>query len=245
MNVEPSIQAKLLDLAAVDAELTRIEHRRKVLPEEQEVRQLESERTARKDAAVKVEILIDDLDRDIRKLEGEIDAVRKREERDRGMLTAGSVGAKQLSELQHELTSLERRRTVLEDDLIEVMERREAAAADHDHAGANLDHAEQLLAEAQRKRDEALRDLEAAAQRCASDRAALAGRFPAELTAIYDKQRAGYGVGAALLQARRCGACRIELDRGEIARIVKTAPEVVVRCSECGAILVRTKQSGL
>ncbi|WP_306359131.1 zinc ribbon domain-containing protein [Nocardia sp. CC227C] len=245
MNVEPSIQAKLLDLAAVDAELTRIEHRRKVLPEEQEVRQLEAERTARKDAAVKVEILIDDLDRDIRKLEGEIDAVRKREERDRGMLTAGSVGAKQLSELQHELASLERRRTVLEDDLIEVMERREAAAADHDHAGANLDHAERLLTEAQRKRDEALRDLEAAAQRCESDRAALSGRFPAELTAVYDKQRASYGVGAALLQARRCGACRIELDRGEIARIAKTAPDVVVRCPECGAILVRTKQSGL
>lgn len=88
MNAEPSIQAKLLDLAAVDAELTRIEHRRKVLPEAQEVARLEGERTTRKDAAVKVEIKMDDLDRDIRKLEGEIEAVRKREERDRGMLTA-------------------------------------------------------------------------------------------------------------------------------------------------------------
>ncbi|MFI6869276.1 zinc ribbon domain-containing protein [Nocardia sp. NPDC050406] len=245
MNVEPSIQAKLLDLAAVDAELTRIEHRRKVLPEEQEVRQLEAERTARKDAAVKVEILIDDLDRDIRKLEGEIDAVRKREERDRGLLTGGSIGAKQLSELQHELGSLERRRKVLEDDLIEVMERREAADADHDHAGANLDHAETQLAEAQRRRDEALKDLDVAQQRCDSDRAALAGRFPSELLATYEKQRGANGVGAALLQARRCGACRIEIDRGEIARIAKTAPDVVVRCPECGAIMVRTKQSGL
>ncbi|GAB4587733.1 zinc ribbon domain-containing protein [Nocardia sp. IFM 10818] len=245
MNAEPSIQAKLLDLAAVDAELTRIEHRRKVLPEEQEVRQLEAERTTRKDAAVKVEILIDDLDRDIRKLEGEIDAVRKREERDKGMLTAGSVGAKQLSELQHELTSLERRRNVLEDDLIEVMERREAAAADHDHAGANLDKAEQDLVDAERRRDDALADLTVAQQRCESDRAALAKAFPADLLAAYDKQRAGYGVGAGLLQARRCGACRMELDRGEIARIAKTAPDVVVRCPECNAILVRTKQSGL
>ncbi|MFG3520836.1 zinc ribbon domain-containing protein [Nocardia nova] len=245
MNVEPPIQAKLLDLAAVDAELTRIAHRRKVLPEQQEVQRLEAERTDRKDAAVKVEIQLDDLDRDIRKLEGEIDAVRKREARDRGMLEGGNVGAKQLSELQHELGSLERRRGVLEDELLEVMERREAAEADHQHAGANLSRAEEDLTLAQSRRDDAVADLDVAAQRCDADRERLLAGFPDELLAIYDKQRAQHGVGAALLQARRCGACRIELDRGEIARIAKTDPQVVVRCPECGAILVRTKQSGL
>ncbi|MFE6864622.1 zinc ribbon domain-containing protein [Nocardia sp. NPDC057668] len=245
MNAEPSIQSKLLDLAAVDAELTRIEHRRKVLPEEQEVRGLEAERTARKDEAVKVEISIDDLDRDTRKLEGEIDAVRKREDRDRGLLTGGSVGAKQLSELQHELTSLERRRKVLEDELIDVMEQREAASAAHDHAGANLDKAQDDLVDAERRRDDAVADLDVAQQRCESDRAALTGLFPADLLAVYDKQRLANGVGAALLQARRCGACRIELDRGEISRIGQTAPNVVVRCPECSAIMVRTKHSGL
>lgn len=245
MNVEPPVQAKLLQLAAVDAELTRIAHRRTVLPEQQEVVRLEAERNKHKDAAVAVEITLDDLDRDIRKLEGEVDAVRKREDRDRGMLTAGSVAAKQLSEIQHELGSLERRRGVLEDELLEVMERREAADANHEHAGARLSKAEAELADAQRKRDEALADLQVAQDRCESDRTGLVALFPAELLAIYDKQRAAHGVGAALLQARRCGACRIELDRGEIARITKTAPEVIVRCPECGAVLVRTKESGL
>ncbi|ONM48743.1 zinc ribbon domain-containing protein [Nocardia donostiensis] len=245
MNVEPSIQAKLLQLAAIDAELTRIAHRRTVLPEQQEVARFEAERNTHKDAAVAVEIVIDDLDRDMRKLEGEIDAVRKREERDRGMLTSGSVGAKQLSEIQHELGSLERRRTVLEDELLEVMERREASAADHEHAGARLSRTEQELSDAVRQRDEAVADLDAAQQRCETDRKELLGAFPDELLAIYDRQCAAHGVGAALLQARRCGACRIELDRGEIARIAKTAPEVVVRCPECGAVLVRTKESGL
>ncbi|WP_216895010.1 zinc ribbon domain-containing protein [Nocardia alni] len=244
-NVEQPIQAKLLDLAAVDAELTRITHRRKVLPEQQEVERFEAERTSRKDAAVKVEIQLDDLDRDIRKLETEVDAVRKRELRDRGMLENSSVGAKQLSELQHELGSLERRRNALEDDLLEVMERREAAVADHEHSGANLTKAEQDLVEAQRRRDDALADLDVAAQRCAGDREKLLTAFPAELLSVYDKQRTQHGVGAALLQARRCGACRIELDRGEIARIAKAAPDAVLRCPECGAIMVRTKQSGL
>lgn len=245
MNVEPAVQSKLLALAAVDTEVTRLAHRRRTLPEQQEVERLEAERTARRDAAVAVEIILDDLDRDIRKLEGEVDAVRQREDRDRTLLESGTVGSKQLTELEHELGSLVRRQGLLEDELLEVMERREASQSDHDHAGAQLSQIEEDLIDASRRRDDAVADLDAAEQRCTRDRAALADQFPADLMTVYEKQRSQNGVGAALLQARRCGACRIELDRGEISRITGTAPDVVVRCSECGAILVRTKESGL
>ncbi|MDV7244260.1 MULTISPECIES: zinc ribbon domain-containing protein [Rhodococcus] len=245
MNVEPQVQSKLLDLAGVDAELSRIAYRRTALPEQQEVERLEAERLTRKDAAVAVEIILDDLDRDIRKLEGEVDAVRKREDRDRALLQSGSVGSKQLTELEHELGSLVRRQGLLEDELLEVMERREASQSDHDHAGAQLSQIEDELIDARRRRDDAVADLDSAEQRCTADRATLAEYLPADLIAIYEKQRKQNSVGAALLQARRCGACRIELDRGEISRITATAPEVVVRCPECGAILVRTKESGL
>ncbi|WP_068269711.1 zinc ribbon domain-containing protein [Aldersonia kunmingensis] len=245
MNVEPQIQAKLLDLAAVDTEMARIAYRRKNLPEQQEVDRLEGERTSRKDAAVAVEIVLDDLDRDIRKLEGEVDAVRQRAERDRTMMESGSVGAKQLAELQHELGSLERRQGILEDELLEVMERREASEADHQHAGANLSRVEEELIEAERRRDESVADLDVAQNRCVNDRESLGGALPGELLALYEREHGKHGVGAALLQARRCGACRIELDRGEIARIANTPADAVVRCPECGAILVRTKESGL
>jgi len=245
VNVEPAVQSKLLALAAVDTEVTRLAHRRRTLPEQQEVERLEAERTARRDAAVAVEIILDDLDRDIRKLEGEVEAVRQREERDRKLLAGGSVAAKQLSELQHELTSLERRQALLEDELLEVMERREASKADHDHAGARLSSVDAELADAVRLRDEALADIEVAEQRCLSDRAALVEAFPAELVDQYEAQRSKTGTGAALLQARRCGACRLELDRGEISRIAAAPPEALVRCPECNAILVRTKESGI
>ncbi|AWK72188.1 hypothetical protein CBI38_11960 [Rhodococcus oxybenzonivorans] len=245
MNVEPQVQSKLLDLAGVDAELSRIAYRRTALPEQQEVERLEAERLTRKDAAVAVEIILDDLDRDIRKLEGEVDAVRKREDRDRALLQSGSVGSKQLTELEHELGSLVRRQGLLEDELLEVMERREASQSDHDHAGAQLSQIEDELIDVRRRRDDAVADLDSAEQRCTADRTTLAEQLPADLIAIYEKQRKQNSVGAALLQARRCGACRIELDRGEISRITATAPDVVVRCPECGAILVRTKESGL
>ncbi|MGW0175697.1 zinc ribbon domain-containing protein [Rhodococcus sp. NPDC003322] len=245
MNVEPRIQAKLLDLAAVDTELTRIAHRRRTLPEQEEVQRLEADRVGRKDAAVAVQIVLDDLDRDIAKLEGEVEAVRKREDRDRQLLQSGTVGAKQLTELEHELASLTRRQEALEEDLLEVMERREATQADYEHAGGQVDQIDDALVDAGRRRDDALADLDAAQQRCEADRAALVGEFPEDLLALYERQRSGGGAGAALLQARRCGACRIEIDRGEVARIAATAPDVVVRCPECSAIMVRTKESGL
>ncbi|ANQ74296.1 MULTISPECIES: zinc ribbon domain-containing protein [Rhodococcus] len=245
MNVEPQVQSKLLDLAGVDAELTRITHRRGALPEQQEVERLEAERISRKDASVAVEIQIDDIDRDIRKLEGEVDAVRQREDRDRTLLQSGSVGAKQLTELEHELGSLVRRQGLLEDELLEVMEQREALQADHDHAGAQLSQAEEELIDAKRRRDDAVADLDKAQERCAADRERLVGEFPADFLAVYEKQRSLGGPGAALLQARRCGACRIEIDRGEISRIAASPADVVVRCPECNAIMVRTKESGL
>ncbi len=245
MNVEPRIQAKLLDLAAVDTELTRIAHRRRTLPEQEEVQRLESDRVGRKDAAVAVQIVLDDLDRDIAKLESEVDAVRKREDKDRQLLASGTVGAKQLTELEHELTSLVRRQGVLEEELLEVMERREATQGDYERAGAQVDQIDDELVDAGRRRDDAVADLDTAQQRCETDRAALVAEQPADLLAVYERQRSGGGVGAALLQARRCGACRIEIDRGEISRIQATAPDVVVRCPECSAIMVRTKESGL
>jgi predicted nucleic acid-binding Zn-ribbon protein len=53
------------------------------------------------------------------------------------------------------------------------------------------------------------------------------------------------GVGAALLRATRCGACRLELDRAELSRVRAAAAEEVLRHEECGAIMVRTEESGL
>ncbi|UZJ23621.1 C4-type zinc ribbon domain-containing protein [Rhodococcus antarcticus] len=245
MNVDPTVQKRLLDLAAVDAELTRTAHRRRTLPESAELERLQVDRQARKDAAVAVEMVLDDLDRDIRKLETEVENVRRREDKDRALLAGGAVNAKQMTDLQHELESLTRRQGVLEDELLEVMERREASAADHDHAGAQLSQTEDEVVDAQRRRDDAIADLDSADTRCAADRSALLSQFPAELLAAYDRQRAKGDAGAALLQARRCGACRLELDRNEIARIAKVAADEVVRCDSCGAILVRTAESGL
>jgi predicted nucleic acid-binding Zn-ribbon protein len=246
VNADHAAQLRLLDLAEVDAELDRTLHRRRSLPELAEVGQAERDLRAGRDALVAVETAASDLDRDIRKLEAEIDQVRAREDRDRRLMDSGSItSGKQLEDLQHELATLQRRQSILEDDLLEVMEQREATGADLDRSRAALAEIEQRLADAARRRDEALADLNATETRRTADRSTLLGELPADLVALYERIRTHRGTGAALLSQRRCGACRLELDRTAIGRLRDAAPDEVLRCEECGVLLVRLPESGL
>ena len=72
---------------------------------------------------------MDDLDRDIARLEKDVDQVRARADRDRSRLDAGTGPAKELEALQHELATLTRRQGELEDAELELMEQREQAQA--------------------------------------------------------------------------------------------------------------------
>lgn len=245
MRVDPAVQRRLLDLAAVDTELTRIDHRRRTLPELAEITEREQTHRAKRDQLVAVQTTLDDLNREASRQESDIEAVRAREDRDRTLLKDGNVGARQLADLEHELATLTRRQSSLEDDLLELMERREAVEMDVSHAKIELDAAETALSEVRLRRDEALADLDVALARRTQERQDLVPRFPTELLALYDRIRAQKGTGAALLRSRKCGACRLELDRSAIMHIKEAAPDEVVRCDECGAILIRTPESGL
>lgn len=246
MNADPAAQRLLLDLAAVDAELTRAAHRRRSLPELAEVEQAEGALLSARDSLVAAETVASDLDRDIRKLEAEIDQVRAREYRDRSLLDSGSISSgKQLEDLQHELATLKRRQTVLEDDLLEVMERREATVADVERDRAALGGIEQRRLDAIRRRDEVLTELGSSEEHAQHERRTLTAELPVDLVALYERIRARNGIGAALLREHRCGACRLELDRTAIGRLREAAPDEVLRCEECGVVLVRTSESGL
>lgn len=246
MKAEPTAQRRLLDLAEVDAELNRVNHRRRTLPELERIGQAERELQTRRDSLVASQTSHGDIDRDAKRLENEIEQVRAREDRDRTLMDSGTVGsAKQLEELQHELTTLSRRQGILEDELLETMEQREALESDVERAKEAVTSAQTSLEGAQHARDEALADLDSAEAKRKAEREAIVSQAPQDLLALYERLREHKGVGAGLLQSRRCGACRIELDRSALAAVREAADDDVVRCEECGAILVRTGESGL
>ncbi|WP_033295051.1 zinc ribbon domain-containing protein [Amycolatopsis jejuensis] len=245
MKADPAVQRQLLELAKVDAELSRVAHRRRTLPELAEIEAGEKTARDKRDALVSVETAASDLDREIARQEKEVESVRAREDRDRKLLESGSVGAKQMTDIEHELQTLTRRQSALEDDLLELMEQREALGLDAQRTSAEVDKAVHEVEAAKGRRDEAFKDLDTTDARRTEDRAKLLPRFPEPLLKLYTRVYDHKGIGAALLRARRCGGCQLELDRNTIAEI-KAAPEdSVVQCENCGAILVRTLESGL
>lgn len=245
MKADPAVQQRLLALADVDAELARLAHRRRSLPEHAALAEAEASVRAAKDKLVATEATAGDLDRDIRRLERDVEGVRARAQRDNALLAGSGVGAKQAAELQHELETLARRQAVLEDEELEVMERREAVGIDVDHARAALSVTESEVAAIAERRDRELLDVDTAEAGRVRARTEVAAQLPADLMAGYERRREQRGVGAAALAQRRCQACRLELDRTALSELRAAPPDEIVHCAECGVILVRTPESGL
>ena len=240
MKADPAAQRRLLDLAGVDAELSRADHRRRTLPEQVAVEEAERTLRAAADAVVVAQTALSDLDRDVAKLDREVEQVRTRETRDRQLLDNGSVSAKQAGPTSPTSSeSLERRRAVLEEEQLEVMERQEAAGIDLAHETGAHDAAKIALEDAVERRDGVIGDIGVLEARRGEERTALLAELPADLVALYDQIRAKGAVGAGELTGNRCGACRLEMDRAELRDIQGAAPDEVVRCDNCGAIVVR------
>jgi predicted nucleic acid-binding Zn-ribbon protein len=240
MKAAVAQQRSLLEITELDAELSRIAHRAGHLPQRQDYERLQTDQVAADDRLGALGIALEDLDAQISRFELEIDAVRQREDRDRSLLRS-VADAKQLSDLQHELDTLRRRQSSLEDSLLEVMERREQLEAQQTAEVAKSEALQADLAAVQQALDGAIEEIDQARRLHSSRRDELTAALDPELIALYERQRAGGGPGAGVLQGRRCGACRIEIDRGELSRISAAAEDDVLRCPECGAILLRVK----
>jgi predicted nucleic acid-binding Zn-ribbon protein len=247
VRADPEDQLRLLELARLDAELDRCAHRLRTLPALEVIAAADREISRLDREAVDHETRAADLGRAQRKLEGDVEQVRARSERDQARLDSGAVNsARDLSSLQAEIGSLHRRQGALEDELLELMEQREQAEAELAAVvqAREARAAERAGAVAERDRDSA--DIEAQAARVGADRDTVAAAVPAELRALYQRLRADKGgVAAAALVRRRCEGCHLELSGAELG-VVRDAPaEEVLRCEECGRILVRTAESGL
>ncbi|MEH0974805.1 C4-type zinc ribbon domain-containing protein [Micromonospora sp. CPCC 205546] len=245
MKADPQVQRRLLDLQAIDTALAQLAHRRRSLPERAELDALARELSALEDERVRAQVAVDDLDRDIARMEKDVDQVRARKTKNEARLAAGTGPARELEALQHELVSLNRRQGDLEDAELELMEQRETAQGVLEGVEKRLAEVREKRDAAERRRDESLAEIAKEEEFKRGARQPLAADLPADLVKLYDKIREDTGLGAALLTAGRCGGCRIEISGADVARIRKADPDEVVRCEDCRRIMVRTNESGL
>ncbi|WP_134773574.1 zinc ribbon domain-containing protein [Ornithinimicrobium flavum] len=245
MKASPQMQARLLDLVDLDTTVNQLAHRLRTLPEQTDIDRMEARLPALQEAVVRTGTEVSDLQREVARAEAAVQLVRDRAARDRQRLESGTGSAKDLQALQHELESLGRRQGVLEDEELEVMERAESAEAAEREARGALDEHSARLAELRAVRDEKAAAIEAEKAEVEGGRTALTAELPADLLALYERLRAQLGSGAAALQQRRCGGCRLDINAVDLGRIRAAAEDEVLRCEECGRILVRTPESGL
>ncbi|MFI5528329.1 zinc ribbon domain-containing protein [Kitasatospora sp. NPDC051853] len=246
MNAAPADQIRLLDLQAIDSKLDQLAHRRRSLPEHAEIDRATADHTALKDLVVAAQAQLGDTEREQTKAEQDVEQVRARSARNQQRLDSGTGSPRDLENLQHENESLAKRQSDLEDVVLEVMERLDSAQTRVTELTARLDHSTVVLTEAEGRRDAAFAEIDAEAEKVRRDREAVAQVIPADLLKLYTRLREQQGgVGAARLFQRRCEGCRVEFAAADLNAIKAEAADAVVRCENCGRILVRTSESGI
>lgn len=247
MKASPEAQLRLLEVADIDAELGRIAHKRRGLPEHAEITRLTDRDLVLRDSIAALTAQSSDLGREQTKAEADVEQVRSRIDRDRQRLDGGMVASpKELENLQSEIQSLQRRQGDLEEIVLDVMERRETNQSSLDEATGERASIESELATVTVARDAALAELDEQASKATAKRGQIAETIAGDLLALYDKLRGQQGgVGAAALAQRRCQGCNLNLNTVDLNAIRAAADDEVLRCEECRRILVRTAESGL
>ena len=247
IRADKGAQLRLLDLQTVDTTLARLNHRRQTLPQHAVIADLRTARAAVASDLVAADTRISDLELEQGKAETDLEPVRERLSRNQTRITNGAIAdPKALSSMLDEVSHLKKRISDLEDAELEVLEQLDAAMASQETLRVRAEQVDTDLAAAIADRDRQLATLNAEMDGLRQQRTEIEPVIPGELLALYDRIGASHGgVGAAELRARRCTGCQLEVNAADLRRFSAAAEDEVLRCEECGRILIRTAQSGL
>lgn len=244
MKATAAAQRSLLDLQTVDTNVTRVRHRISHLPELAAIAAVVAERDALRGRLASELGVVEDARTELSRIESDVTVVDARIARDTDRL-AGSASAKDATALESELVSLRRRKEALEDAELEVMERLEAAEAAYSETATSDAALRDRISELEAARDASRSGLEKELDALSASRESVIATVEEPLLAVYERSRARSGFGAALFRAGTCGACTMSLTGNDLAAVRGAAADDVVLCPECGAVLVRTEESGL
>lgn len=239
-----SDQRLLLALQEADTAIVRLRAKASKLPQTARIDELDTELVQLDRAVLERLGEHDDIGAEVGRIESDVQTVEARLTRNRERLPS-ITDAKVATATEHEIATLERRRSDLEDLELEAMQRQEDAATALETARAAAKAARE-----ERERLASERDAEAAGlaqqlEEAQSLRGERAAPVPADLLALYDRQRERYGIGATLLQRRTSVASGVELTAAELHEIQQAADDDVLLDPNSSAILVRTEESGL
>ena len=244
MKARPEDQLALLTLQDRDNHITQLNHARKNIAEQAELAEVTASLREFSQSLIAAQGVLEDAKIELSRIEDDVRVVDERIAKDKER-ESGAASAKDLQALEAELTSLATRKSNLEDIELVVMqsiEDAEVAVADVVVERDAVEARRAALALAVTSRESEI-DAELANE--ISARRELVASLPADLVELYERQRARYGIGAALLRRRITGGSGVELNSTDLDAVRAAAPDDVVICPDSSCILVRTNESGL
>jgi predicted nucleic acid-binding Zn-ribbon protein len=233
-----TVTRRLLALQAVDTSMDRLASRRTLLESGQALSAARVSADAADAVFGELRLRIDEMNRDASRFEHEIDTIGQKQAAEEKRLYDGSVvNVKEMEALQHEIENLKKRRSDREDELLALMEQREALEAQAVDAKVMGDAEREKVDQVGSSAREQLTTIEAELSRFEAERAQILPDIPAELLELYEELRPQKkGVAAAALTDGVCQGCHEQLSSVVLDKLKKT--DGVPRCEYCRRILI-------
>ena len=244
LKANPDDQALLLDLQAFDTKLAQLDHKAKSLPQHSTLEMLAKEADGIRATLAQQSGALEDISLELGRIESDVSIVETRIARDSERVQHSS-SVKDVAALEQELTALRKRLGDLEEIELTVMERLEEQQTAAHHSAAQLAELAERAGVIETERDAELASIAAERTTAAAGRRTIEAKVPAELLALYERQRSRYGTGASLLRGGVSLASGVKLLENEMQAIRAAAPDDIIMCASSEAILVRTNESGL
>jgi len=233
-------QGRLIDLQRIDSNILTLETKLKNLPEIEQLAAIAKRISEGQELLKSAELELGDVAVELKRSEVEVEQVSERIKKDESRLNSGQGSPKELEQMQHEIASLEKRKSDLEDGELEIMLRHDSAKAKVETLRSDEAGLKQLELELNIRFENASTELKTKLGEEIKLRESKSAEIEKSLLDLYEKIRGSAGgVGAALLVGNTCEGCHLSITPVELEKIKSQAADEVVRCEECRRILVR------
>ena len=179
----------------------------------------------------------EDLQLEVSRISEDLELVEARMLRDQGLMQQ-STNSQEITGLQHEVETLNKRKGELETDLLEKMEQQESLTAVIGQLAAQKHDLRDQLEVVEKTHDQELMDVTNQLNEFIARRNQLLETLSEETSEDYQR-KATRGVPVGLLREGACTACHLNLTATDLSAIRSTDMDDLVHCPECQAILIR------
>ncbi|MGH2685639.1 MAG: zinc ribbon domain-containing protein [Actinomycetota bacterium] len=229
---------RLLELQELDISIDRLESRKREIESGAEVAESQRRADEIEDRVGTLRLALDSIHREEKRIDHDVGSLDQRIAAEEKRLYDGSVAnPKELSSIQAEIANLRKRKSRLEDEELEQMERREEIEGKLPPQEKELAEARDRLAELRVGSERELVEIGSALEGRRAEREGITGEIEGELLDLYEDLRGTKkGVGVAALRDGVCQGCHEKLPALAIDRLKKQ--QGIRRCENCRRILI-------